>query len=328
MDLLLGDGQWRHETQSVGTGSDDEQTALAGCLDDGRRVLRKLETEDETAAANLLDQVREALAQGVEAGLEDFGLGGDGLLQTGVGEAGDDVVGQAAGEGVAAKGGAVVADLDLLRNVAVDDGGANGEAVAEGLGGGDDVRVGLLGEVGVGPESAGAGETALDLIVDEDGADLAAALGQGDQELVRRGRDAAFALNGLDNDTAGLLGDGLVDGGDVVEGAELEAGQHGRKGLLVLGVVGGGQAAHGAAVEGIVEGDDLELVTRGLADLGSLPGELDGGFVGLGAGVADEHRVGVVHGTGLAGLLDQQLGQGAGPRVVVEVRGVHERATL
>lgn len=45
--------------------------------------------------------------------------------------------------------------------------------------------------------------------------------------------------------------------------------------------------------------------------------ELDGSFVGLCTGVADEDLGGIPHGTGLDGLLNKQLAEGSGPRVVI-----------
>ena len=42
-------------------------------------------------------------------------------------------------------------------------------------------------------------------------------------------------------------------------------------------------------MKGIVEGDDLVLITGWVADFADLTGELDGRFVGLAAGVADKH---------------------------------------
>lgn len=109
------------------------------------------------------------------------------------------------------------------------------------------------------PECACAGKPALDLIVDEHGADLVAAVAKGLQEGLGGDVDAAFALDGLDEDTACLGGDEVRDGGFVVEGPVAEAGEHGGEGFLVFGIGRRGEGAHCAAVEGVVEGDDFVL---------------------------------------------------------------------
>jgi len=52
--------------------------------------------------------------------------------------------------------------------------------------------------------------------------------------------------------------------------------------------------------------------------------ELDGSFIGLCTGVADEDLGGIPHGTGLNGLLNKQLAESSGPRVVIQVGGMDE----
>ena len=69
------------------------------------------------------------------------------------------------------------------------------------------------------------------------------------------------------------------------------------------------------------------LVVR-VCRLGVLFRELDGGLVGLGAGIRDEGFGRGGHAAGLQRRFDQQLAQRARPRVVVEVRGVHQRLGL
>ena len=81
-------------------------------------------------------------------------------------------------------------------------------------------------------------------------------------------------------------------------------------------------------MEGGVEADDFVRGARGLAHLADFAGELDGGFVGFGAGVADEDFGGGGHGARGERLFDHELGEGAGPGVVVEVRGVDQGARL
>ncbi len=135
-------------------------------------------------------------------------------------------------------------------------------------------------------------------------------------------------MNGLDDYPAGLFCDEVLDAGFIVVGAVDEAWDHGAEGFLVLWVWGRGQAAHCSSVEGVLEADDLVLRAGGLPYLAHFPGEFDSGFVGFGAGVADEDFGRFGHGARGACLLDHELGEGAGPGVVVEVRGVDECARL
>ena len=86
-----------------------------------------------------------------------------------------------------------------------------------------------VGEVLVGPELAGAGESALDFVVDEDGADFRAAVSEVLEELGGGDVDATFSLNRLDYDAAGIFGDEVVDAGFVIVGPVSEAWQHRRK---------------------------------------------------------------------------------------------------
>ena len=47
-----------------------------------------------------------------------------------------------------------------------------------------------------------------------------------------------------------------------------------------------------------MEGNDIVFGSRGVEDFAGFAGELYGGFVGFGTGVADEYCAGVVHGVG------------------------------
>jgi len=77
-------------------------------------------------------------------------------------------------------------------------------------------------------------------------------------------------------------------------------------------------------VEPVAEGDDFEFGARGIGYLAGFAGEFDGGFVGFRSGVADEDGGEGGHAGGFVGFLDEELGEGAGPGVVVEVGGVDE----
>lgn len=64
---------------------------------------------------------------------------------------------------------------------------------------------------------------------------------------------------------------------------------------------------------------------KGAADFAS---ELNGGLVGFGTGVGDEHLGGIAHGTRLAGGVDQQFAERASPGIVVQIGGMNERLGL
>lgn len=88
------------------------------------------------------------------------------------------------------------------------------------------------------PERARARKAALDFIVDENGVHFVAAGSEGLQEGGRGDVDAAFALNGLDDNTASLFCHELFDRGFVIVGAVFEAGDHGAEGFLILRIWG------------------------------------------------------------------------------------------
>ena len=91
------------------------------------------------------------------------------------------------------------------------------------------------------PQRTRAGEPALNLVVDEDRADIVAAVAERGEESGGGGVDAAFALDGLDDDARGGFCDvrgQLVGGG--VEGDGVEAGEERGERGLVFGVWGCG----------------------------------------------------------------------------------------
>ena len=149
-----------------------------------------------------------------------------------------------------------------------------------------------------------------------------AAGAEGLEEGGRGDVDAAFALDGLHDDAAGVLRNQVMNPRFVVVVSVTEPGDHRLEWLLILGIRRCGQTTHRAAVETVVEAYDFVFCAIGLAGFADFAAEFKGGFVCFGAGVADEDAGGGGHGTGSFGLLDEELREGAGPGVVVEVRGV------
>ena len=157
----------------------------------------------------------------------------------------------------------MVASLDVVADKVVDDRGADGETVAKCLRSGHNIGMALFGEERVCPEVARPTQTALNLVVDQDCADLRAALAESEEELRSRNVDTAFSLNGLNNDTACRVCNQIIDASNVVEGTITESRYHGREWGLILGVGGRAQTSHGAAMKRVVERHELVLVLGG-----------------------------------------------------------------
>src|SRR5690606_3443008 len=195
--------------------------------------------------------------------------------------------------------------------------GADGEAAAEALGHADGVgaHTGVL----KGEELAGATDAALHLVEHEQEVVLVAERAQALQKLGGGRIDAALALNGLDEDRGGLVVDQRLEGGEVVELAEREAGHEGTETLLDFFLRGRAHAAEGATVEGAFGADDfvaLALFAAGLAHAVE-PGELEQAFVGLGTAVAKEDAAG-------SGAADETAGEFALVGVAKEVADVDQ----
>jgi len=156
-----------------------------------------------------------------------------------------------AGERAAAEGRAVHAGGDDVDGLLVDEDCTEGEAAGERLGGRDDIGVnfaGLAALLGTIPEfvgeiGAGATESALDLVEDQQSVVRAGGCLGGEGELAGDLDDAAFAHDGLEEDGAGVLVDRRLERGDVVGRDELDTGDQGGERLAVLVLAGDGKRA-------------------------------------------------------------------------------------
>ena len=201
-------------------------------------------------------------------------------LQQAVGlDGAEDGEGRGAGDGVAAEGRAVVAGLQQRGRGPAGDGGADRDATTEALGQRDDVGLDPVEEL-VGEPRAGPCDAGLHLVEPEQGAVVVGdALGGG--EVTRVGDDdARLALDRFEDDR----GDGVVDGGlerrHVVVRHEGDVAGQRLERLAVGGLGGECERTHRAAVERALRRDD-----PGAA---GAAGQLEGGLVGLRAGVAEE----------------------------------------
>ncbi len=143
------------------------------------------------------------------------------------------------------------------------------------------------------------------------------------EELLRERADAAFALDGFDENGADFVGELGAQIGDIVEAHELDAGNDGREGLAVLGLVCGGHGAEGAAVKALLEGEKLGADVRAFAaqEAGVGARQLERALPGFGAGVGEEGAV-------EAGALGEAQREFRLALVIEEVRGVDQRAAL
>ena len=198
----------------------------------------------------------------------------------------------------------------------------DGDTSAQSLGQGDDVGNDARRQQVVGHPGTGASHTGLDLVDDEQGA---GGLGQLAGRLQVSGRKLShpgLTLNGFDDECCHVRPQCGAQCRDVAGGDELDAAGQRLEGLTVGGLVSQGQGAHGPAVEGILESQD-----PGTPATAVTARDLEGGLVGLGAGVGQEDS-GVVGGTAGEGEPDELLGEADLGRGGEEVRDVTQFGEL
>ena len=183
----------------------------------------------------------------------------------------------------------MVAGLEQAGRRSVGQHGANRHARGESLGQRHHVRrdAGPL----VGEPAAAAPHAALNLVQHHQPAVLVAQPPHALQECRRGGRDAAFALNGLQQHGGNARGGAVLSGQrfescQIIEGQAREAGHQRLEAFLDLGVRRGRQCGHRTPVEGM-----LEHYHPGLGDASGMAvqaGQLERCLVGFQAGVAEE----------------------------------------
>ncbi len=310
-EVVCGDGEGGGDAEDVFAGGVDDESGGECGLDDGAGVGGvEFDAQEEASAADLLDFA--GIFERGECFDDAFaflgGLGGEVFLFEDVEDGGGD----GGADRVAAEGAAVGAGLEERGEAGfgehAGDGDAAAERFAEGHDVGDDppavaVVVELVSEVGAGTSAAGP-----DFIEDEGEVVLIAEGANAGEEVGIGDVDAALALDGFDEYGAGLGIDGVLESGEVVVGDVGEAGDEGSESCLIVGGGGGGKGAEGSSVETFEEGDDFEWGVVGGGVGGGEASELDGGFVGFGAGVAEEGAA--VESLGLEMLGEADLGLG------------------
>ena len=110
---------------------------------------------------------------------------------------------------------------------------------------------------------AGAAESRLHLVEQQQQAVLVAHLPNAHQHVVGKHANAAFALDWLEQDRGGLGSDRGAQRGQVAEGHVVEAGNDRFVALRQLRLAAGGDRRHGASMEGIGKADDAPASGRG-----------------------------------------------------------------
>ena len=210
------------------------------------------------------------------------------------------------------------ADGQVLGQLGGGQHGADGETAAQALGAGEDVRGDAI--VHIGEQLAAAAHAALHLVEHQQRVVLVAQ-GTGAFQVGLVGRQhAALALDRLQHHGAGLVGDGRLQRVQVVVRDMGDALDLRPETIGVLGLATNADGEQGTTVEAVERGDDLVLL-RTETVMGDAAGQLEGGLVGLGAGVAEEHALG-------EGGIDQLVGQAQGRLVGEHVGDVPQGVGL
>ena len=206
------------------------------------------------------------------------------------------------GKRVAAIGGPVGAGGHALGRLGGGQAHPHRKAVPQRLGQGHDVGL-CLARPFVGEQLAGAAETALDLVQDQQHAMLGAQRPQVAQAVVRHGAGPAFALHGLEQHGGGGRGGNGGLQGLVVAELHLDiAGQAGAEALHIGRIARRIDGGVGPAVERAVETDHVDPFRLAIGAV-ILAGGLQGAFQGLRPGIGEEGHIG-------EGGVRQPLGQG------------------
>ena len=213
-----------------------------------------------------------------------------------------------AGDGRSAVGAAVIARLEDRRHLGAGPTRSHGEAVAHGLGHGDDVGddAGVLETEPL----TGAREAGLHLVDHHQHSALVAQLPNAPQIFRGGGNDAALTLDRLDEHGRARSIDRRPQRVEVPERHVTKPVGHGLERFVLGGLAGGGQRGQGATVKTAQRAD--HHVPPATAELAR---QLDGGLVRFGTAVAEEHLT-----ADTGGLAQQGVHRdgGRGGRVVGE----------
>src|SRR6266581_3103562 len=236
--LRASDDKGRQQSQSKIVGAIDEQAALHGLADERHALHGEFDADHQAFAANFADEAE--LGSKLREELECNGTS----------------------QRAAAESGAVHPWRDARGDLLRGENGAERKSGGERLGDQNNVR--LRGEFLIGEVTAGAPESALNFIGDQESAVLRGKRASSIPEKFADRIDPAFALYGFQKDATHGVVKFRLEIGDVVETHELSAGNNRREWQPVLFRGSNADGAESAPMKGVFQGQKTVLL-RGCA---------------------------------------------------------------
>src|SRR5712692_4968851 len=315
VDLVARHGERWHETKRVRSRGIDEKPPIERGASDFRGVVPvQREGHEQPAAADLaMAELRGERAQSLD---EIAAARRHRLQEARCPHRVHHRASNGGHEGIPIEGAALVAILEGARALGSDQRGERG-ATPEALAEGDDVR--LDARVLVSEHAPRPPDPRLDLVEDEEDAQISRDLPEVAQPAVGGHEDSGFALDGFQHDGNRLGLHRLPHRVQVAQRHFRETGRLRLEQRIPARLPGGGHGRQGPPVEPVLHGDDLE----GAAPMpgAPLPGQLDGALIGLRAAVAQEDLV-------EPGALGQERGQLRHGLVVVRGAAVDQASGL
>ena len=183
----------------------------------------------------------------------------------------------------------MAADAHALGRLSGSENRAERKAAANALGRGENIGRDAIMLIGV--KLAGAAHAALNFVETQQQAALVADLAQAANEVMRPDANAALALDGLDQNGAGLGADRRLDRLEIAERNLVEAVDRRTEAVEIFRIAASGDGRQRAAVEGAFEGDHAVAFRRSIHRI-PLARHLDRQFDRLRARIAEEYQVG------------------------------------
>src|SRR6266705_4107703 len=259
--LRATDDKGRQQSHSKIVGAIDEQAALHGLADERHALHGEFDADHQAFAANFADEaelggkLREALTQlrAAHANIfEEFFVRDDP----------EELECNGTSQRAAAESGAVHPWRDARGDLLRGENGAERKSGGERLGDQNNVR--LRGKFLIGEVTAGAPESALNFIGDQESAVLRGKRASSIPEKFADRIDPAFALYGFQKDATHGVVKFRLEIGDVVETHELSAGNNRREWQPVLFRGSDADGAESAPMKGVFQGQKTVLL-RGCA---------------------------------------------------------------
>src|ERR1700682_2863154 len=290
--LRAGDEEGRQQAQRKIVGAVDQQTTPHGLADERRAIDGEFDTDHHAFAADFADEaefrgkLREAVPQ-LRAAQTNI------LEELFVLDDLEELEGNGTNQRTAAKRGAMHPGRDARSNVLGGENCAERKAGGERLGNQNDVR--FRGKFLIAEDAAGAAESALNFIGDQESAVLRGKRASAIPKYFANRIDSPFALDCFKKDGADGVVEFRLEISDVVETHELRTGNKGRERQAVLFRGGDADGAERTAMKRILKRQEAMLLRgrpRGLVRLASKePRELEGAIDRFGAAVGEEHAV-------------------------------------